>query len=228
LAGTVPSVSSFIFVHAGGPPSTWRMDGRTILANAVQDALGRAGKVGVRVCLCYGGLERCVDDEGSIMVLPELMSTPPLDLEDASALVHSVYFERSGKGKQGIKPLNGRFYIFVDSHGPPSTLCGACGPPVLEAFAAAIVNDKEGDSPIFSVFSCSHLVDSRYAPNVLVFGRTLDCGGIAADWYGFVSPADVPELLAELRANRILERLWRGGASSGGGGEMGAFEAVAQ
>lgn len=71
-----------------------------------------------------------------------------------------------------------------------------------------------------SLYACSHLGDARLAPSLIVVGRPLPSGGgVAVDWYGYVAPSDVPDLLDALRRGDVLARLWRGGATAAHAGD---------
>ncbi len=94
-------------------------------------------------------------------------------------------------------------WVFVCVHGTRDERCGACGPPLVEAFRTAF--RKTRDSEQTFVYPCSHVGGHIFAGNVLIYP-----GG---DWYGHVTPEVVPELVdRHLGRGEILWEYWRGRA----------------
>ena len=86
----------------------------------------------------------------------------------------------------------------------------------------AIADDRDELRTEAMLYACSHLGDAKFAASVVVFGRRLPCGGVACDWYGYMSLDDVPDLMDALRRGVVLERLWRGTAPVDGGDSAAA------
>jgi hypothetical protein len=92
-------------------------------------------------------------------------------------------------------------YVFVCTHGRRDIRCGECGLPLQAALAAAI-RDHGLDNEV-AVRGSSHVGGHKFAGNVLIYP-----GG---DWYGYVTPADVPRLVEQhLISGRLVTDLWRG------------------
>jgi (2Fe-2S) ferredoxin len=93
------------------------------------------------------------------------------------------------------------WHVFVCVHGRRDERCGACGPPVAERFQVEL--EARGLSQDVAVRKTSHVGGHRYAGNVLVYP-----GG---DWYGCVSPDDVPQIVEKhLEQGELVTGLWRG------------------
>jgi hypothetical protein len=92
-------------------------------------------------------------------------------------------------------------YVFVCKHGRRDIRCGECGPPLLEAFATALAGHDLAEK--VAVRGTSHVGGHKYAGNVLIYPH--------GDWYGYVTPADVPRLIEQhLAQGQIVPDLWRG------------------
>jgi hypothetical protein len=92
-------------------------------------------------------------------------------------------------------------YVFICTHGRRDLRCGQCGLPLLEAFAIELERHDLQNEVI--VRSSSHVGGHIFAGNVLIYP-----GG---DWYGYITPADVPRLVEQhLVQKQIVSDLWRG------------------
>lgn len=93
------------------------------------------------------------------------------------------------------------WHVFVCVHGRRDARCGACGPPLVERFRTELAT--RGLTQQVAVRKTSHVGGHRYAGNVLVYP-----GG---DWYGYVSPDDVPRIVERhLEGGGLVTSLWRG------------------
>ncbi|KAL2904578.1 Ferredoxin 2Fe-2S [Bienertia sinuspersici] len=55
-----------------------------------------------------------------------------------------------------------------------------------------------------------YIFPEMYAGNVIIFGTNPE-GKVTGDWYGYVTPNDVPDLLdVHIGKGEIIEKLWRG------------------
>ncbi|MCL7033382.1 hypothetical protein MKW94_014790 [Papaver nudicaule] len=97
-------------------------------------------------------------------------------------------------------------YVFVCSHGSRDRRCGVCGPALITRFKEEI--DVRGVQGV-SVSACSHMGGHKYAGNMIIFSN--NDGVVSGQWYGYVTPDDVPLLLEQhIGKGEIIDRLWRG------------------
>jgi hypothetical protein len=76
----------------------------------------------------------------------------------------------------------------------------------VAAFQAALA--ERNLSETVTVWQTSHVGGHKFAGNILIYP-----GG---DWYGYVTPADVPRLIEQhLLAGEVITELWRGRMSEG-------------
>jgi hypothetical protein len=111
-------------------------------------------------------------------------------------------------------PLSGA-HVFVCAHARRDKRCGVCGPALVdalraEAAAAAAAPASSAPVPPVAVYPCSHVGGHAYAGNVLVFDRA--AGVPRGNWFGYVTPDDVPSLLKAYIGGGAPPdaRLWRG------------------
>ena len=98
------------------------------------------------------------------------------------------------------RPLGGR-HVFVCTHGERDYRCGECGPSLLAALHSYLA--AAGLADVVHVYRSSHVGGHAYAGNVLIYPE--------GDWYGYVTPADVPRLVdRHLAGGEIVWDLWRG------------------
>lgn len=92
-------------------------------------------------------------------------------------------------------------HLFVCVHGSRDARCGTCGPELIRQFACEL--DRHNLTDSVQLMPSSHVGGHRFAGNVLLYP-----GG---DWYGNVTPQDVPEIVERhILGQKILWRLWRG------------------
>jgi hypothetical protein len=110
-------------------------------------------------------------------------------------------------------PLSGA-HVFVCAHARRDKRCGVCGPALVDALRAEAASSASASAsappPPVAVYPCSHVGGHAYAGNVLVFDRA--AGVPRGNWFGYVTPADVPALLKEYVGAGAPPpaRLWRG------------------
>ncbi|KAL6521788.1 hypothetical protein OROGR_018357 [Orobanche gracilis] len=99
-------------------------------------------------------------------------------------------------------------YVFVCAHNLRDRRCGVCRPILIEKFEKEI-GSKNLKNQVF-VTACSHIGGHKYAGNVIIFSADSD-GKILGNWYGYVTPSDVLELLdKQIGEGEVIDRLWRG------------------
>lgn len=100
-------------------------------------------------------------------------------------------------------------WLFVCAHARRDKRCGACGPVLATALRAAAFS---APGPPVAVRLTSHIGGHAFAGNVIAFSPAPTAGGrLLGEWYGYVTPADAPAVVAAARAgSRLVGRLWRG------------------
>jgi hypothetical protein len=135
-----------------------------------------------------------------ILVFPDNIRYVGVQETDVAVLVEDHLVSDRMSGALTYEPIQQQ-YVFVCSHGWRDIRCGECGPPLLEAFTSALTDYDLTDK--VAVRGSSHVGGHKYAGNVLIYP-----GG---DWYGYVSPAEVPRLVEQhLKQDKIVTDLWRG------------------
>jgi hypothetical protein len=98
------------------------------------------------------------------------------------------------------EPLTGQ-HVFVCVHGRRDERCGQCGPPLVDRLQAELSRRELTDE--VTIHRTSHVGGHIFAGNVLIYP--------SGDWYGFVTPDDVPGLVENhLVRGNIVTDLWRG------------------
>eukprot|EP00667_Euglena_gracilis_P012455 EG_transcript_12799 len=93
--------------------------------------------------------------------------------------------------------------VFVCAHRSRDSRCGYCGAALHREFQAELrAQQAEGTTRVHKV---SHVGGHKYAGLVLIYGPAV------LDWYAYVRPSDVPDLVKEaVVGQQWLPRLWRG------------------
>lgn len=206
LAGTVKLYERHLFICTGQTewPAHIEQDGG--FAQALVQTIAAAGAVAaganmaqqVKVTACDlppsrpGSFDLLVFPDGlryrgvTEANLPVLVADHLAGDQPSSHLIHT--------------PDTGR-YIFVCTHGQRDARCGQCGPPLAARLTAELA--ARGLAQFVTVSRTSHVGGHVYAGNVLIYP-----GG---DWYGYVTPDNVPRLVeTTIVNNHILPDLWRG------------------
>ena len=198
LAGTVKLYEQHLFICSGQQtwPAHLEKDGD--FGQALVWAIAAAGAdlaLSVKVTAC--DLPSSQPDGYDLLLFPAGLRYLGVAAAQLPALAADL---RAGSPSLPHAPDRGR-YIFVCTHGLRDARCGQCGPPLAARFTAELAA-RSLAQPV-TVSQTSHVGGHAYAGNVLIYP-----GG---DWYGYVTPDDVPRLLetAVLR-RRILPDLWRG------------------
>jgi hypothetical protein len=135
-----------------------------------------------------------------ILVFPDQVRYMGVHERDFPALVEDHLVGNRVSDRIQYQPLKDQ-YIFVCVHGERDERCGVCGPPLVEGFVAALAARGRADQ--VAVRRSSHVGGHKYAGNVLVYP-----GG---DWYGHVTPADVPRIVDQhIVGDEVVWDLWRG------------------
>ncbi|KAL6587453.1 hypothetical protein OROMI_000431 [Orobanche minor] len=212
LAGTVDPYDRHVFLcyksHESWPSRVEDSDSDPLpklLASALQ---ARKDDISVktRLTICEGSDDVHFSD-GDVLIFPEMIVCRGLKDSDIDGFVEDVLV----KGKPWLsgvhEDLTGS-YVFVCAHNLRDRRCGVCGPILIEKFQEEI-ESKDLKNQVF-VTACSHIGGHKYAGNVIIFSADTD-GKIAGNWYGYVTPSDVRELLdKQIGEGEVIDRLWRG------------------
>ncbi len=201
LAGTVKLYQRHVFICTG--TQTWpahiEQDGGFV--QALVWAVAAAGTnlaLPVKVTAC--DLPSTQPDGFDLLVFPDGVRYLGVTAAHLPTLATHLL-----AGIQAAPPLPhapdaGR-YVFVCTHSQRDARCGQCGPPLAARFTAELAA-RDLAQPV-TVSQTSHVGGHAYAGNVLIYP-----GG---DWYGYVTPDDVPRLVeTSIVGNHILPDLWRG------------------
>jgi (2Fe-2S) ferredoxin len=135
-----------------------------------------------------------------LLVFPDAVRYLGLRQADFPALIEDHMVGNRVSERIPHRPLSGR-HLFVCVHAARDARCGACGPPLVEGFLAAL--EARGLAGRVAVRRSSHVGGHEYAGNVLIYP-----GG---DWYGYVTPGDVERIVDQhIGAGQIVRDLWRG------------------
>ncbi|KAL8139485.1 hypothetical protein V2J09_005506 [Rumex salicifolius] len=182
-----------------------------LLASAIK-ARKDDTKVKTKLTIC-GGCDGISCSDGDVLIFPDLVKYRGLKESDVESFVDDVLV--NGKPwESGVQePLSGAF-VFVCAHTNRDKRCGVCGPILIENFKEEIQSRDLSEQ--ISVYACSHIGGHKYAGNVMIFGTNSD-GKVTGDWFGYVTPNDVPDLIDQyIGRGEIIEKLWRG--------QMGLYE----
>lgn len=213
LAGTVQVFDRHIFLcyktpHVWPPQIEAAEFDRLprLLSAAVKARRGDMKKL-TRLTICEGedGTE---SSNGDVLFFPDMIRYSRLTHFDVDTFVEETLVKDIEWMPGAPEKLTGS-YVFVCAHGSRDRRCGVCGPPLIKKFKEEI-NIRGLQDKVF-VSPCSHIGGHKYAGNVIIFSRMGDEGEVKGNWYGYVSPDDVPALLDQhIAAGEILPHLWRG------------------
>jgi hypothetical protein len=134
-----------------------------------------------------------------ILVFPDNVRYQGVQENDILLLVEEQLVNQRVAAAIPHQPLTQQ-YVVVCTHGQRDIRCGDCGPPLVEALETAIAAQQLADKMV--VCGSSHVGGHMFAGNVLVYP--------AGDWYGYVTPADVPRLIEQVSQGQVVKDLWRG------------------
>ncbi|KAF4397351.1 hypothetical protein G4B88_027091 [Cannabis sativa] len=212
LAGTVDAYDRHVFLcHKN--PEDWASRVEDSASDPLPKLLFSALKarkndiaLKTKLTICEGrdGTEF---SDGDVLIFPEMVKYRSLKDSDVDSFVEDVLVNGQTWTTGVQEVLNGS-YVFVCAHGNRDKRCGVCGPVLIEKFKEEIESRGLTDQVI--VNACSHIGGHKYAGNLIIYSPGVDAK-MTGHWYGYVTPADVPELLDQhIAKGEIIERLWRG------------------
>ncbi|XP_020227034.1 uncharacterized protein LOC109808441 [Cajanus cajan] len=212
LAGTVDAYERHLFLcyksHHAWPPRVEASDADPLPKRFAGVWKARKNDVAVKtkITVCEAREEAGFSD-GDVLIFPDMIKYRGLEESTVEGFFDDVIV--SGKewsgGEQGL--LRGS-HIFVCAHGSRDVRCGVCGPVLMEKLNEEI--QLRGLKDEISVVACSHVGGHKYAGNVIIFCPGPD-GKIIGQWYGYVTPDDVPALLdRQIAKGEVIQKLWRG------------------
>ncbi|XP_051141459.1 uncharacterized protein LOC127258595 [Andrographis paniculata] len=149
--------------------------------------------------------------DGDVLIFPDMHVYRRMKPAQIRGFVDEVMIRGKRWSSGELEELTGS-YIFICAHKFRDRRCGACGPALIKKFNQ-VIEAKDLKRKVF-VMGCSHTGGNRnsgsFAGNVIIFSRDSK-GKIAGNWYGYVTPKDVLELVEkQIIKGEIVERLWRG------------------
>ncbi|EPS67826.1 hypothetical protein M569_06948, partial [Genlisea aurea] len=211
LAGTVNPYDRHVFLcyksHAAWPSHVENSDSDLIpklFASALQ---ARKNDITpkTRLTICASGDDVNLAD-GDVLIFPERVIYRGLKDTDVDKFVEDVLVNGKTWGDRLPEELTGS-YVFICAHSNRDLRCGVCGPILIEKFNE-VIKAKDLRSQI-RVTACSHIGGHKYAGNIIVFCENAQ-GKVVGNWYGYVTPDDVPELIEkQITKGEVVERIWR-------------------
>ena len=200
LPGTVKLYQRHIFVCTGrvGWPGRIEEDGGFIqaLCQAIDARSGEMRRK-VKITACD---EPPIRGEGvDLIVFPDAVRYVGITETDIPTLVSEHLVKDRPTDSLEHVHVHGR-HVFVCIHANRDVRCGKCGPPVARTFRNTL--QARGLEHEVTVRRTSHVGQHSLAANVLVYP-----GG---DWYGYVTPDDVPRIVDHMMRGEIVRNLWRG------------------
>ncbi|KAG8384871.1 hypothetical protein BUALT_Bualt04G0163400 [Buddleja alternifolia] len=212
LAGSVETYERHLFLcyksHEAWPSRVEDSDS-DLLPKMLADALkARKSDINVktRLTICEGGDDVKFSD-GDVLIFPEMVLYRGLKDSDVDSFVEDVLVNGKPWASGVQEELTGS-YVFVCAHNNRDRRCGVCGPVLIEKFKEEI--ESKGLKNQVFVTACSHVGQHKYAGNIIIFSPNPE-GEIAGNWYGYVTPNDVLELLdKQIGKGEVIDRIWRG------------------
>lgn len=205
LPGSVKFYERHLFVCTGRTdwPERIESDGgflQTLAETMAGYALDMPLKVKMTACDDPGLIAEGSRDGYDILVFPDMVRYVGVKTADLETFVIDQLVSNQISTRLQHQPLTGQ-HVFVCVHGRRDERCGQCGPPLFDRLQAELVKrDLSGD---VTIHQTSHVGGHVYAGNVLVYP-----GG---DWYGYVTPENVSDLIEQHLVQGIIVRdLWRG------------------
>jgi hypothetical protein len=200
LRGTVKFYQRHVLVCTGHTEWPAHIETAGGFVQVLSDAIAaRAHEmpVAVKLTACDEPSQGAATD---LLIFPDMVRYAALREEDVPRLVAEHLVGNRACVDLAHGPITGQ-HVFVCVHANRDPRCGFCGPLLAEQLAAEIL--ARGLDGKVAVHRTSHVGGHEYAGNVLIYP-----GG---DWYGYVTPADIPLIVEEhLIGGKIVQRLWRG------------------
>ncbi|KAL8529369.1 hypothetical protein ACS0TY_006697 [Phlomoides rotata] len=212
LSGTVDPYERHVFLcyksHESWPPRVEDSESDPfpkLLASALK-ARKNDIKIKTRLTICEGGDDLKLSD-GDVLLFPEMMVYRGLKDSDVDSFIEDVLVNVK-PWLSGVQEKLSGSYVFVCAHNNRDRRCGVCGPVLIEKFREEI--ESQDLKSQVSVIACSHVGGHKYAGNVIIFSKD-PVGDIAGNWYGYVTPDDVVELIdKQIGQGEVIDRIWRG------------------
>uniref|UniRef100_A0A1J3H8N0 Altered inheritance of mitochondria protein 32 n=1 Tax=Noccaea caerulescens TaxID=107243 RepID=A0A1J3H8N0_NOCCA len=165
--------------------------------------------VQTKLNVCEGG-----GSDGDVLIFPDMVRYKGIKDTEVESFFEDVLVNEKPWRFGREEKLSGTF-VFVCTHASRDKRCGVCGPVILERFKQEI--GSRGLTDEISLRRCSHVGQHKYSGNIIIFSPD-SAGKIFGNWYGYVTPEDVPELLdQQIAKGEIIQRIWRGQMGLPGG-----------
>ncbi len=202
LAGTVKYYERHVFICTGGTDWAARLEQGGGFAQTLAEAVAvRANDLPrvVKLTACNlrpSGPEGTVD----LLIFPDMVRYSGVRTHDVPDFVGDQLVANRRAYRLSHRPLSGQF-VFVCCHAERDARCGQCGPTIAARFRAELKARRlEGH---ITLAETSHVGGHAMAGNVLLYPR--------GDWYGRVTPDDVPRLIElDLLGGQVVRDIWRG------------------
>ncbi|KAL0904688.1 hypothetical protein M5K25_026822 [Dendrobium thyrsiflorum] len=210
LVGTVQLYDRHVFLRHKSP-EFWLPNVESAKSDRLPQLLAAALKARkgdmkkkTRLTIC-GATDISDSSEGNVLIFPDRIGYRRLTDVDVDNFVELVLVKDTEWLPGAVETLSGS-YVFVCAHGSRDQRCGVCGPILIEKFKEEIsLRGLEGQ--VF-VSPCSHIGGHKYAGNVIIFSQS-KTGEVSGNWYGYVSPDDIPMLLEQqIGKGEIIDHLW--------------------
>lgn len=199
--GTVKYYERHLFICSGRTDWPAHIDqGGGFAQRLTEEVAGQVSNMPrkVKITACD---ELSLADEGyDLLVFPDRIRYVGLKEQELPVLVSDHLVGDRPSLRLPHRPLPQR-YVFVCVHGQRDERCGQCGPGLVIRFQAELA--RRGLADEILVRRTSHLGGHAFAGNVIFYP-----GG---DWYGYVTPEHVPQLIDQhLLRGHLVSELWRG------------------
>ncbi|XP_048433783.1 uncharacterized protein LOC103956653 isoform X2 [Pyrus x bretschneideri] len=150
------------------------------------------------------GREGTEFSDGDVLIFPQMIKYRGLKESDVDSFVDDVLVNHKSWASGVQEPLTGS-HVFVCTH---------CSREEWNRDGARVLIDKfeeeaelRGLTNQLFVTACYHT--GGHNGNLIIYSPGSD-GSITGHWYGYVTPADVPEMLdRHIGKGEIIQRLWR-------------------
>jgi len=201
LPGTVKFYERHLFVCTGHTEWPERIELGGGFLQALAEMMGLyAAEMPLKVKMTACDDPGLTDNGYDILVFPDMVRYVGVETADLETLVRDHLVGNKLSERLRHEPLAGQ-HVFVCVHGRRDERCGQCGPPLFRRLTAELSKRELADR--VTVRRTSHVGGHAFAGNVLIYP-----GG---DWYGYVTPEDIPRLVEDHLIDGVIVRdLWRG------------------
>lgn len=198
LLGTVKFYQRHLLICSGQADWPKYIDQDGGFGQALSEAVAaRAAEMSivVKITLCDAPSRGAGYD---LLVWPDQVRYLGLQPADLPILVEDHLVHNRVSLRLAHVPLPGP-HILICTHGQRDARCGACGEPLRARFRRELA----ARGLAIPLLATSHVGGHEYAGNVLIYPE--------GDWYGYVTPEDVPRLIDQhLLGGQIVRERWRG------------------